>query len=632
MKKIFLILSIFLFLIFFSNALLKLAFADTLENEEDIQSSYIMECLVPPEDFGDKKNLFGRDGTTGFHGRPPEESTIYLNGQCSSPAGCDLTLCVINQFENLTRGDINAADEETEIGQAKSRIYIEPGEEKCTTGNSEKDLYYFGQDYTSVTETTLTAPNLIDNHIPSGKIENLLAILKNPEGHSFYSFYAIGGTGTIFPTTAVDEGLDPTLLSNRTQQLGTAKGSSQPISITLAPGERADCETVYWDPYGRVFDGFSLEPLNKDEAKVTLLNKDDSIVAIPNNNVSIDILGKYNILINKDGEYKLKVTPLTAHQFINFIPDPRYKDLYESIFMPGDQAFFESVKEPKRVDVSLKPVSNPYNRLIDIVQNDYKQVWANGKKYIKIEIRVTHPKSIVKLIVNDIVIKENGEGTPLPTTTDKNGYWKIMVRDFKVLSQKGFRIEISKNPQYYMFAGSIGNKLIIDFDPILSYVEGYAYDEKGMSIPNAKVQIKLKMNDSIFYETKADDKGFFTVNPAKLPPLDFYFVFINPQNSQSTKKTTTDFVNENNAYLENEKINLLKAERNGTLVIKNINSTRGFSLDDVVQENNLEEKSDSKTIKNNYSLILGFIALIILIIGAGATVLYIFLKKPEVTS
>lgn len=618
MKKTLIIFLLIFSVIFFSGSLF--AKTPTPTPDSDIQSSYTMECLSPPEGIG-TTGILG-DSYMFIHGSGQQVFTMTLSGQCSQAAGCDLAMCVIG----LGKGKAPKIS----IGQGVPRIQLDHSNEKCTTGNSAKDLYYFGQDFTSITTSYLTAPALTDNHINPGPVVNLEVTINNRENHLYYSFYAVGKTGgTLLPT--VTGGLAPTVANNNTQQIGLVTGSSQQ-QTNLVAGEQGKCQTIYWDPYGRVFDGISLEPLNKDEARVTLLNKDSSIVEIPGNNVSIDILGKYNILINKDGEYKLNVVPTTTHQFVNFIPDTRYKDLYESIFMLGDSSFFESASDPKRIDVALKPISTPYSRPIDVVQNDYKQVWTSGKKYIRIDLRVTHPKSIVKLIVNDIIVKDDGEGNILPLTTDKNGYWKIMVRDFKVLSQKGFRIEISKNPQYYMFASQTGNKIIIDFDPILSYVEGYAYDDNGSILSNAKIQVRLKMNDSIFYETQADGKGFFTIDPINLPPLDYYFVFVNPLNNQAIKKTTADFIRDNNSYLETAKINLLKGEKNGELVVKKNNKERDFSLNGVAQKNNLEKKSDSKTIKNNYSLLLSFVALIILIIGAGATSLYIFLKKPKVTS
>ncbi|MFA6532459.1 MAG: hypothetical protein WCT22_00500 [Patescibacteria group bacterium] len=606
MKKTLLILLLIFAIIFFSG--LSLARSPTPTPESDIQSSYTMECLLPPDNVGIRSREIHGIQTQLMEAKPPTSITMTLSGQCSSSEGCDLTLCVTPNKRSLLTNPLWG-------GQGVPRGEVDHIGELCTTGNSKKDIYYFGLNYTIITTAKLTAPSLTDNHINPGTVTNLEVILNNPEPHVFYSFYAVGKTGgALLPT--VTNGPFPTIADNNSQQIGMATGNSQQQTNLIA-GETGKCQTIYWDPYGRVFDGSSLEPLNKDEARVTLLNKDKSIVAIPNNNVGIDILGKYNILIDKDGEYRLNVVPATYHQFVDFIPDQRYKDLYETIFMPSNPAFFESAKEPKRIDVALKPISTPYNRQIDVVQTDYKQVWANGKKYVKIEIRVTHPKSLVKLIVNDIVVKDNGEGQVLPTTADKDGYWKIMVRDYKVLSQNGFRLEISKNPAYYLNAGKPGDKIIIDFDPILAYIEGYAYDGKSVTIPNAKVQVKLKMNDSIFYETQTDDKGFFTINPANLPPLDFYFVFINPLNAQSIKKTTTNFVKDNNLYLEKEKIDLLKGEKNGQMVVRENQKLKEFTndgKDQIFGNKNTKSNLITSKLKNTNLFVLGLIGLVILFV------------------
>src|SRR3972149_11827084 len=55
------------------------------------------------------------------------------------------------------------------------------------------------------------------------------------------------------------------------------------------------------------------------------------------------------------------------------------------------------------------------------------------------------------------------------------------------------------------------DKPAIVIDPILQYLEGYAYDSKGAIIPNAKVMVKLEMSKAVFYETKTDEKGVFRV-------------------------------------------------------------------------------------------------------------------------
>lgn len=375
--------------------------------------------------------------------------------------------------------------------------------------------------------------------------------------------------------------------------------------------------------------------MNKDEATVTLLDKNGNKASIPNNNVKIDILGKYNIMVREDGEYKLNVIPYTSHQFINFSPDVRYKSLYETIFMPLDPAFFESSSNPKRVDVALKPVDTPYKRPIEVVQNEYNQVWTGGKKYIKITLRVTHPLSLVKLIVNNIIVKDNGDGELLPTMTDKSGFWKVLVRDYKVLSQNGFRIQVSKNPDYYLYAGQSDDKITLNYDSILPYIEGYAYNNSGKIIANAIVQVKLKMNSTTFYQTNTDENGYFVIQPKNLPPFDYYFIFTDPKNELGYIKTTSKFVSDNNDYLTQEKINLLKGTKNGQVIF---NNEEGNSRSDSYIENNQKDINNNLNINslnkilNNgketkNKLLMGLAVVLLLLIVVFVFVFFYFKKN-----
>jgi len=638
MKKTSLILLIIFPLLFFLNPLF--AQTPTPTPDPDIQPSYIMECLELPNDIKENKTK-----------TPPPVLNSTLSGNCSNKNGCYLAMCVISLKEigNLSFDEFNA-QHPGGIGEGSPKTYIEllktfEGNlnEYCTTGKSDRDIFYFGQDYTSILTTynlvpqkttSFTSSKLTDNFIPYGPV-NIPISLIDPNDHVFYTFYAISSTGNAPTISQALTSPGPTNqeTNENSQKLLELKGlGTQQIGTAPTNGTKEKCVNIAWDPYGRLFDGISLEPLNKDEATVTLLDKNGNKVSIPNNNVKIDRLGKYNIMVREDGEYKLNVIPYTSHQFINFSPDIRYKSLYETIFMPLDPAFFESSTNPKRIDIALKPVDTPYKRPIEVVQNEYKQVWTGGKKYIKITLRVTHPLSLVKLIVDNIVVKDNGNGELLPTVTDKNGFWKVLVRDYKVLSQNGFRIQVAKNPAYYLYAGQSDDKITLDYDPILPYIEGYANDGSGKIIANAIVQVKLKMNGSTFYQTNTNEKGYFIIQPKNLPPLDYNFIYTDPKDKSEYIKTTAKFVSDNNDYLTKEKINLLKGTKNGQSVIEDTGKTRDFSLNDIIQKNNVEKKSDNKITKNNYSLIFGFVVLIILIIGAGATALYIFLKKPKITS
>ncbi|MFA6390590.1 MAG: carboxypeptidase-like regulatory domain-containing protein [Patescibacteria group bacterium] len=637
MKKILLILLLIFSLFFFLNPLF--AQTPTPTPDPDIQSSYTMECLELPSDIKENKTK-----------TPPPVLNTTLSGNCSNKNGCYLAMCVISlkDLGHLSFDEFNA--QHPSIGEGSPKTYIEllktfEGNlnEYCTTGKSDRDLFYFGQDFTSILDTynlvpqnttSFTSSKLTDNFIPYGPV-NIPITLNNPNDHVYYTFYAISSTGNLSANSQTPTpGPTNSETNENSQKLSELKGLGTQQIGTPTDGTKEKCVNIAWDPYGRLFDGVSLEPLNKDEATVTLLDKNGNQALIPNNNVKIDRLGKYNIMVREDGEYKLNVIPYTSHKFTNFSPDIRYKSLYETIFMPLDPAFFESSSNPKRVDIALKPADTPYKRPIEVVQNEYKQVWTGGKKYIKITLRVTHPLSLVKLIVNNIVVKDNGDGELLPTMTDKNGFWKVLVRDYKVLSQNGFRIQVAKNPAYYLYAGQSDDKITLDYDQILPYVEGYAYDGSGKIIANAIIQVKLKMNGSTFYQTNTNENGYFIIQPKNLPPLDYYFIFVDPKDKSEYIKTTAKFVSDNNVYLTQEKIDLLKGTRKGQVVINNEDNGRSDSYVENSQ-NNINNNSNNNSLNNllnngketKNKLILGLAILLLLLIAVFVFAFFYFKKN-----
>ena len=406
--------------------------------------------------------------------------------------------------------------------------------------------------------------------------------LNNIQDHTGYYIYAA------HTPEPLGKGVDG---ENTTQQ--------QAQATLVFPAGAENCTQIYWDPYGRVFDSVSLEPFSAGQATVTLLDEKGS----PStntfvNNVLIDEMGKYNIRINKDGNYKLNVTPKTNHAFTAAMPDPKYSDLYEFIYKLGDPAFVEIAKSPKRVDVALTPKGTPYTRSPDYISREYIDVWYEGETYTKIALRTVHPKTIVKVMVNGVEITEDGNGKALPKTSDKEGYWLALIKK-ESLSQNGFSIELIKNPQYYPltqgstgFIGQIMDKLlslfvknvsaqqsikindpvsptpkasgsttVIQFEPILEYIEGYSYDDASKVVPKARVNIKLKANNKIYSTTTTDESGFFTLYPKDLPPYEYYLEIVNPETKKVSVQTTSGFVKKNQAYLDSEKIDLMKVTK-----------------------------------------------------------------------
>ncbi len=512
MKKFFFLF--FLYLFIFS----AFSYAQTTpaNTSTDLKPPYVMECVT----------VNGKDG-----GWPPKVDTVTFSGTCSSDSPCDIGICL---------GD------------------------NCTVYNAEKDTRYFGKPGTGLPNVTVSGGG--DPHkLPPGQFTDIQGSISNPSDHVWYSIYAIHEPLAL---SLGGEGKDPS------QQLGKNE-------FQLA-GSMGKCLSVYWDPYGRVFDSQSLEPLGMNEARVTLLDEAGQIVNTPSNNTPIDDLGKYNIFLQTDGKYKLKVDSMVNHDFIPVAPNSRYSELYEKIYVSGDPAFAESKSNPQRYDIPVKPRSTPYHRDPVTISKNQDIVWNLGQEYAKIELRVSHPMTRVITNINSSWTCDQTNSV----YTDKEGFCTIMVKASEI-PQEGIDINYALDSKYYPLATNLINRLFdkiislfvknvsaqqkiriddtsvansVHFDPILRYIEGLAYDANKEPIAKAKINVRL-INKSIFYSTVADDRGYFVIYKNSLPPLEFYLEYVDPKTSQIIKKTTSEFVSDNQSFLKTEKINLMAATK-----------------------------------------------------------------------
>ena len=176
--------------------------------------------------------------------------------------------------------------------------------------------------------------------------------------------------------------------------------------------------------------------------------------------------------------------------------------------------------------------------------------------------------------------------------------------------------EVSAQPQDSVGGGA-------EFDPILTYVEGYARDKNGDVIANATVRVKLEMSDGVYYETKADDNGFFIINPENLPIFAYYLEFSSPDVVSLTKNATSEFVQNNEEHLTANNVNLMAATINGESLIPT------ESPQDLTQaEQPPPEESEQPFIAGeNTNLILTLVAVIVLLGAAGGVLLYIKKKS-----
>ena len=157
-----------------------------------------------------------------------------------------------------------------------------PTNYRCTTGNSEYDPIVFNADLTG----TVHSPRL---EVPKGSRPpqtiravgdkvNVVAHLSNADGHVGYAFFGV----TVIP-----------------QSTGSQYKAST-IQYGTFPFEQKvdDCVSIRWDPYGRVFDSQSLEPITG--VSVSLLNRDKQLFTLQGlvNPQITKVDGQFNFLVS----------------------------------------------------------------------------------------------------------------------------------------------------------------------------------------------------------------------------------------------------------------------------------------------------------------------------------------------
>lgn len=523
-----------------TNAQQKAIGVDLNKIKVDLEAGYKMECVPSNQ----KKAQCVDDPPSQCMTTPaPVEPVTFASGACTHTANCDIVVCA---------GGNN-------IG--------------CAATTNSPNYFKGGGTRTFKDFKIDMAPQdqfLMGDFIAQGQ---KTAKLIGARDHTVYAFFAVSPLageveGAILPGDEILIG------SGGALQQATFSFTTE-TTQTSAPTTQKKCVGVFWDPYGRVFDSVSFEPLGEKEAQVAILDKDGVYLDLPSNNVFTDFMGKYNIFLKEDGYYKLSVSSLASHEFTSLTLDPKYKDLYHKTFILGDPAFYEKASEPQRIDIAVKPKSIPYQRQIGYSYINQKVIYDGGVQYALLEFRVTHPLTVVKTNITDEKMTCAETDT---NRTDKDGFCTMAVPLSKY-PQEGLKIQLLKDKKYYLYGVEITeDEFVIDqtmisknkmgsfietVSPILQTIEGYAYDLKGKIIPNAVVKVNYKETNKTILTATADEKGFFSIPRKYLPPLEYYLEFTNPSTSVITTQSTAQFVRHNKDYIESNKINLMTATQEG---------------------------------------------------------------------
>lgn len=470
---------------------------------------------------------------------------------------------------------------------------------------------------------------------------NVEGVMKgNLVGHVDYLFYAL------YNPQITQE-------NNQKENIQGEEKSQQLSSFSSFKFEQAEnavkkCASIRWDPYGRVFDSVSLEPISNIQIRI--------LTEIYPNEKLAEVIGKNPVFTKEDGVFNFLVEPGYYYLRLNNIPsthrfidnpnlNPLYEDVYKkystagkSIYKPDEliAEIIDTPEEQKRGypfpeerDIPLDPGENkPYVAPIIHMEIINQAIDNIDGGYVVFKGKASHPYPII------ILKDERGKIIYQKEFDDERaryGFWILKIKKEVIPIDTNIRIELQKNKRYFKYDNNeikINNIQILE--PILSYIEGYTKDSFGNIIPKALVRIRLSMNNRIYYQTYSDEKGYFKITSDKLPPFSYY-IDIN-----GNKVSTSEFVKSNKEYITKNKINLMSNIYSKDFIdkVKNNKNENNFNNNFNNFNNNKEEsiKSEKNLLKNNYQLKLIFYVLIIFFILIISVVLayFFFVKKNKI--
>lgn len=503
----------------------------------------------------------------------------------------------------------------------------------CTTGNKDYDRLIFGSNLTnSIAPLAFEVPKGSNpNQVIQttfGKVD-VLSHVSNARGHRNYAFFGV----------TIDE---PTITA-------TDSASSIQYATFRFAQDPMNCISIRWDPFGRVFDSQSLEPIRG--VNVSLLDKNKQLViqrglANPQR-TETDGVFNFFVAIKQGGQKLFYLNPVPLPPLTHIFTDapnlhPNYSKAYYDIYKPDEQ-ILETAGDPEHRDVPLDSGSNP-----PFTSNPVSMTKASVKigKFTRYEGTISHPLSIVTLV------GKNSGKEIARVNADRNGDWEILIPNKNIPQNEALKIVIIKvdittlvnKPKNNSLAGSvyqfllrlIGNPFKVsaqvtgttgsndEFQPISTYLEGYVHDKNGEIIPNAIVKIKLEMSDGIYYQTAADENGYFSIAPENLPIFTYYLEFLPPNSATVIKVDPADFAQDNQDYLDSNNIDLMAATKNGQSLIP----TSPVKPTPVATET--QASDNNKFAGNNLNVILTVVMLVVLLGVVGGILLYI--KKKETQS
>ena len=462
------------------------------------------------------------------------------------------------------------------------------------------------------------------------------------------------------------------------------------------------CEIVRWDPYGVVFNSLTLEPvynalvyLDYKDTKGNWVQYEDPMGKVKNPyrselGVGTADDGHFSFVV-EDGTYRLRVVPPSttlSFPYDNKRLSSNYKKIYSDIY-PGmlvggtSPTFIYEIKQSGKIqhrDIPLisqtKTLSERKIREMEVFRNRLN----NGKELFKVRLSYPFAKiSGVYSTINDPPVRYKqipfGKGVAGDQSADKDGWFSIEVDVSKFTAGEMFgeidatKVDLTdstlvkkqeRNVNFFALVKQeikklMNNKIIaqvkdtntstFSFDPIPSYLEGYAYDNNGTVVSNATVGIYLSFSNRPYSQIKTDATGYYRFSSETLPSMP-YDIRYTTAIGNTVKTTPRKFITQNKEYFIKQKINPFIAQNQSGQTIK-INPTETSSesggllttspnlrIAGKISGDNKSNKTQSGFLSNNIEqnnnqVVTVIVMLLILILVVGIILTIYLIKKKQ---
>ncbi len=489
----------------------------------------------------------------------------------------------------------------------------------CTTGNRTLDSEIYGmvkrgETFIPILDILQTGPNVGVTYKFWGLFDSV--------GNSSSSKVTSRGDGGIGPLEWSDESHPGrirqwfALQRYNPEDATEAEGAGHKEATFEWEAAQKDCASIAWDPYGRVFDAETLEPITDTNLvdlwwdanqtglipspqvtprwkhMVPLLETDGMPLENPQN---VDDDGQFSFVVpNNDYILKLK-TGYEIEASASAI-HPNYSKVYSDLYVPD--FVIEQRNQIVHKDIPVKSLRRPYRNV-----KVYDVIFERVANKIVLSGRVSHPFSKINIETSKIFTATQSPDIRYRVLdggrADKDGKYRVEIDQALLEVTPQYRevptganfesvdlrsLTLNTKPSVLERFASIIKKLLspkqveaatvsIPLEPMPSYLEGYARDDQGKVIPNAKVGVYLKFASLPNYETTADINGYFKIASQFIPTSPYDIRYKTPAGVLVGTTSTREFVTQNQRSPAGSQVDLFSVRDSKNNVVPTVATT-----------------------------------------------------------